>query len=189
MRARRRFRFTARVGRILAAAAAPASLLCVAARSSAQDGDIDIIQRTAAEIAASVSSSSHCSIELRGAPRFDGLANAWLVAYMAHGAGCDDAGAELMRLGKDKSLVFFRRPDADQARALIASIRASVAWSFHCPISLRGEPRFDEKTGYWLVSFVASGPGCGDAAIELARLGADYQIQFQSSMQRQELVP
>jgi len=181
MRARRRFRFTARVGRILAAAAAPASLLCVAARSSAQDGDIEIIQRTAAEIAASVSSSSHCSIELRGAPRFDGLANAWLVAYMAAGATCDAAGDELRRLGKESALVFFRRPDSNQVRVLIANIRASVVPAFHCPISLRGDPSFDDGSGYWTVTFLASGPGCGDAAVELSRLGADYQIRFQSA--------
>ena len=187
MRCGRRWRCTARVGRSLPTVTALASVLCFVGGAPAQSGDAEI-EGAAAAVAASVSGAM-CSIHIRGTPRFDGFTSTWLVAYMAHGAGCDDAGAELTRLGKDKSLVFFRRPDADQARALIASIRASVAWSFHCPISLRGEPRFDEETGYWLVSFVASGPGCGDAAIELARLGADYQIQFQSSMQRQELVP
>jgi hypothetical protein len=130
-----------------------------------------------------------CSIKTRGTPRFDGFSNTWLVAYMAHGADCDEAGDALRRLGKDRSLVFFRRPDSEQVRVLIASIRASVAPAFHCPITLQGEPRFDEGSGYWSVRFAASGPGCGDAAIELSRLGADYQIQFQSTMQHQELLP
>jgi hypothetical protein len=181
MRAQHRLRFIARVGRVPPAVAALASLLCIAARSAAQDDDVGVIQRTAAEIAASVSSSSGCSIELRGAPHFDGLANAWLVAYMATGASCDAAGDELRRLGKESALVFFRRPDSNQVRVLIANIRASVVPAFHCPISLRGDPSFDDGSGYWTVTFLASGPGCGDAAVELSRLGADYQIRFQSA--------
>jgi hypothetical protein len=194
MRARHRFRFTACVRRILPLAAAFAALLCVVTRSSAQDDDIEIIKRTAAEIAASVSSSSHCSIELRGAPRFDGAANAWLVAYMATGESCDASGDELRRLGNESALIFFRRPDSNQVRVLIANIRASVVPAFHCPISLRGDPRFDDGSGYWTVTFLASGPGCGDAAVELSRLGADYQIQFQqiqlqSALPREGILP
>jgi hypothetical protein len=162
-------------------------MLCLVDHAAAQANDADI-ERTAAAIVASVSGPT-CSITIRGTPRFDGFTNTWLVAYMGTGAGCDDAGDALRRLGKDKSLVFFRRPDSEQVRVLIASIRASVAPAFHCPITLQGEPHFDDGTGFWSVRFVASGPGCGDAAMELSRLGADYQIQFQSTMQRQELVP
>jgi hypothetical protein len=181
MRARHRLRFTARVRRYSPAVAALASTLFIVERSPAQDGDAKIVERTAAEIAASVSSSGQCSIELRGAPRFDGLENAWLVSYMATGASCDAAGDELRRLGKESALVFFRRPDANQVRVLIANIRASVGPAFHCPISLRGDPLFDDGSGYWTVTFLASGPGCGDAAVELSRLGAEYQIRFQSA--------
>jgi hypothetical protein len=191
MRARHRLRFTARVRRNLPAIAAVASLLGIVARSSAQDADREVIQRTAAAIAASVSSNSQCAIELRGAPRFDGLENAWLVAYMAAGPSCDAAGDELRRLGKESALVFFRRPDSNQVRVLIANIRASVGPAFHCPISLRGDPHFDDGSGYWTVTFLASGPGCGD---ELSRLGADYQIQFQqiqlqSALPREGILP
>jgi len=189
MRARHRLRFNARGRHTLSASAALASLLCFAARSSAQEDDAELIQRTAAEIAASVSSSGHCSIVIRGAPRFDGLENAWLVAYMAAGPSCDTAVDELRRLGKESALVFFRRPDSNQVRVLIANIRASVGPAFHCPITLRGEPHFDDGSGYWTVTFLASGPGCGDAAVELSRLGADYQIQFQSALPREGILP
>ena len=181
-------RFTARDRRGLSAVAALASLLCMVARSSAQEDDVALMQRTAAEIAASVS-SSHCSIELRGAPRFDGLENAWLVAYMAAGGNCDAASAELRRLGKDSALVFFRRPDSNQVRALIANIRASVQSAFHCPITLRGEPRFDDDSGYWTVMFLAPGRACGDVDAALALLGADYQIRFQSATPRPSFPP
>ena len=187
MRARHRFRFSARVRRSAPAVAALATLTIVE-RSHAQDGDLQITERAAAEIAASVSSRFKCSIEVRGAPRFDGLANAWLVAYMATGESCEAAGDELRRLGKDAALLFFRRPDSNQVRVLIANIRASVVPAFHCPISLRGDPSFDDGSGYWTVTFVASGPGCGDAATELSRLGADYQIRFQSIIPRQGLL-
>ena len=189
MRARHRLRFTARVRRNLPAIAAVASLLGIVARSSAQDADSEIIQRTAAAIAASVSSNNQCAIELRGAPRFDGLENAWLVAYMAAGGTCDAAGAELKRLGKDSALVFLRRPDSNQVRALITNIRASVQSAFHCPISLRGEPRFDDDSGYWTVMFLASGPSCGDVDAALSLLGADYQIRFQSATPRPGFPP
>jgi len=172
----------------LSAVAALASLLCIVGRSSAQTDDAELIQRTAAEIAASVSSSS-CSIVLRGAPRFDGLENTWLVAYMAAGGSCDAASAELRRLGKDSALVFFRRPDSNQVRALITNIRASVQSAFHCPITLRGEPRFDDDSGYWTVTFLASGPACGDVDAALGLLGADYQIRFQSATPHQGFLP
>ena len=187
MRAGRRLRFTARVGSSWRVVAVLAAMLCVVERAPAQSSEARDIERAAAEIAAAVSSSVACSIEIRGMPRFDALADGWLVAYMATGTSCDAAADELRRRGKDRALVFFRRPDAAQVRVLIANIRASVEPAFHCPISLRGDPHFDEGSGYWTVSFIASGPGCGDAAVELSRLGADYQIQFQSSMLRQEL--
>ena len=188
MRTRHRFRFTMRVSRSLPAVAAVASLLCIIERSFAQADDGKNIERAAAEIAASVSSTQQCTIELRGTPRFDGLENAWLVAYMAAGKSCDAAGDELRRRGKDIAVVFFRRPDSNQVRVLIASIRASVVPAFHCPISLRGDPTFDDGSGYWTVTFAASGPGCGEAAIELSRLGADYQIRFQPIIPRQGLL-
>jgi hypothetical protein len=172
----------------LEAAAALASLLGLVPRSSAQGDDTELIQRTAAAIAASVSSTSQCTIELRGAPRFDGLENAWLVAYMAAGSTCDAASDELRRLGKESALIFFRRPDSNQVRVLIANIRASVGPAFHCPITLRGEPHFDDGSGYWTVMFLASGPGCGDVPAELSRLGADYQIQFQSALPPQGIL-
>src|SRR5215813_13198755 len=104
MRAPHRLRFMTHVGCVSPAAAALVSLLALDMRSSAQDGDTELVQRTAAAIAVSVSANSQCSIELRGAPRFDGLANAWLVAYMAAGSSCDAAADELRRLGKESAL-------------------------------------------------------------------------------------
>jgi hypothetical protein len=171
----------------LAAAAATVAAFCAGGRASAQD-DAASAAQAAAEIAAGVSSNFACKLDVRGEPRFDGLEKMWLVPYTASGTACDAAAAELRRLAPARALVFFRRPDANQVRVLIASIRASVEPAFHCPISLRGEPLYDEGSGYWSVSYVASGPGCGDAAVELSRLGEDYQIQFQPSLQSQDLL-
>jgi hypothetical protein len=161
--------------------------LCAVARAGV-DEDAASRAQAAAEIAASVSTSVACAIEVRGTPRFDELANAWLVAYTATGSDCDAAAAQLRQRGQAGAIVFFRRPDAGQVRALIGSMRHSVEPAFGCPISVRGEPRFDEASGYWLVSYVASGAGCDDAAQELERLGAELQIRFMRTLLRVELL-
>jgi hypothetical protein len=155
--------------------------------SGADENDATRAQ-AAAEIAASVSASVACTIKVLGLPRFDELANAWLVAYTATGAECDAAAAQLRQRTEGRAIVFFRRPDAGQVRALIARTRHSVASAFGCPISLREEPRFDDESGYWLVTYVTSGPGCDDAAQELERLGAELQIRFMRTVPRMELL-
>jgi hypothetical protein len=111
-----------------------------------------------------------------------------LCAVARAGVDEDAAAVQLRQRGQARAIVFFRRPDAGQVLALIGGIRHSVEPAFGCPISLRGEPRFDEASGYWLVSHVASGAGCDDAAQELERLGAELQIRFMRTLPRVELL-
>jgi hypothetical protein len=97
-------------------------------------------------------------------------------------------GRGLRNLPEPLRLVFFRRPDADQVRAWIARVRREVGPAFGCPIAIRGEPTFDDATGYWMVTYSAAGPGCDDASEELGRRGEQMQVYFVRAPARQDLL-
>ena len=60
--------------------------------------------------------------------------------------------------------------------------------AYGCPISLVDEPKFDESSGTWSVDYLASGPGCDDAAEELGRRGNEQQIRFMRRAGRSDLL-
>jgi hypothetical protein len=130
-----------------------------------------------------------CRIVIHGDPRFDGFSGTWLVAYSASGAAdCDAAAAALQQEGEPRGVAFFRRPDRAQVEELISATRASVQAAYGCRISLVDEPRFDESSGTWSVDYLASGPGCDDAAEELGRRGNEQQIRFMRRAGRADLL-
>ena len=118
-----------------------------------------------------------CDLAIHGEPQHDSDGR-WLVAYAAAGETCDGAVNALRERGAALDIVFFRRPNADEAVELINKIRRSVGGAFGCRISIRDDLRLDERTTWWSVSYVASGANCGDAAGELNRQGREVMISF-----------
>lgn len=132
----------------------------------------------AAAIAAELERTGDCNLALHGDPQLDETTQRWLIAYSGTGLGCDDAGAALQREGADIDVTFFRRPNADEIKTLIARMRASVRKGFACLISFRGEPRFNDESSLWLVTYYTSGQQCSDAAEELERQGRELRVLF-----------
>jgi hypothetical protein len=172
----------------LAAGAARLLLVSVATPAAAQDLRAEQAAVDAAAIEAAVEPAFECILTVHGRPRFDAFSKTWLVAYSASGPECDDAGRALREHGEPLKVVFFRRPDAAQIRAWLADVRHRVGPAFGCPIVIRGEPTFDEASGFWIVSYSASGAGCQEASEELGRLGAQMQVQFVQTRSRQDLI-
>ena len=54
----------------------------------------------------------------------------------------------------------------------------SVRKGFACLISFRGEPRFDDESSLWMVTYYTSGQQCNDAAEELERQGRELRVLF-----------
>lgn len=132
----------------------------------------------AAALVAELEAAGSCDVSLHGAPQLDQMTDRWLIAYSAAGAACDDAGAALQREGLELDITFFRRPNADEIKGLIARMRASVRKGFACLISFRGEPRFDEESNLWMVLYYTSGQQCQDAGDELERQGRELRVLF-----------
>lgn len=133
----------------------------------------------ATAIAAELEQAGDCNLELHGYPQLDETTERWLIAYSGTGPGCDDAGAALQREGAELEIAFFRRPNADEVKTLIARMRSSVRKGFACLISFRGEPRFDDESNIWMVPYYTSGQQCSDAAEELERQGRELRVLFQ----------
>lgn len=136
------------------------------------------VRATAAALIADVRVGFDCAIAVTGTPRFDESGNTWLIAFTAAGSGCDDAAPALIQRGREMGAMFFRRPDKEQVKTIVADIRRTLRRGFSCPISIRGEPALEESSGYWVVNFVGSGADCTDATEELGRLGKAAQIRF-----------
>jgi hypothetical protein len=134
--------------------------------------------RARAEIlAAEAQRNLACNLAIHGDPHLEPDGK-WLVAYSAAGEACDAAGDALRARGTALDIVFFRRPNQDEVVVLINRIRGSVSGAFGCRISLRDEPRLDESTSWWTVSYFASGNNCTDATDELSRQGREVMIGF-----------
>jgi hypothetical protein len=145
----------------------------------------------AAALMAEVGAELECGFAVTGTPRFDEAGNVWLIGFTAAGPDCDNAAAALIARGREMGAVFFRRPDKDQLKAVLADIRRTLRRGFSCPISVRGEPAID-SSGYWVVNFVGSGGDCTDATAELGRLGEGLQIRFvrtYTAQDARELLP
>lgn len=138
------------------------------------------------EIARSVDSAHECSISIHGAPQED--VGQWLVAYSASGSDCDEAADELARLGSLVNVVFVRRPNLAQVSALTAQMIRSVASSYSCRVTVRDQPRLDETSSQWVVSYFASGLDCEEASQELRQRGAPLRIAFLWVPDRQDLI-
>jgi hypothetical protein len=157
------------------AAAIGASLASPAVAQGPTDADV---MQSANGIVAALETAS-CDLSLHGAPQRDELTERWLIAYSGVGAACEEVSAELQREGLATSIVFFRRPNADEVKRLIGMIRASVRRGFGCLISFNGEPRFDDESSVWTVRYYASGQQCEDATDELQRQGRELRVSFQ----------
>jgi hypothetical protein len=156
---------------------------------AAQTDEAAGVAAKAAELIGEVRSEFDCDIAATGVPRFEEFANAWLVAFTAVGAHCDEAAVALMARGRDMGAAFFRRPELSQVKALVMDLRRTVRRGFSCPISIRGEPYLEEGSDYWVVNFVGSGADCNDAAAELERLGESAQIRFLRTFTQQDARP
>jgi hypothetical protein len=137
----------------------------------------DVLQ-SATQIVAALETAS-CDLSLHGAPQLDELTERWLVAYSGAGPACENASVLLQREGLSASIAFYRRPNADEVKRLIGTIRASVRRGFDCVISFNGEPRFDDESSVWTVRYYTSGHQCDDAADELQRQGHELRVSFQ----------
>lgn len=118
-----------------------------------------------------------CDLAIHGDPHLESDGK-WLVAYSAAGEACDAAGDALRAKGAALDIVFFRRPNQDEAVVLINRIRRSLAGAFGCRISVKDDLKLDESTSWWSVSYVASGTNCGDATGELNHQGREVMISF-----------
>src|SRR5262249_48005100 len=121
-----------------------------------------------------------CDLAIHGDPLLESDGK-WLVAYSASGDACDQAGHALRARGAALDILFLRRPNQDEAVAQINLIRSRVGTAYGCRISIRGDPRLDESTAWWSVSYVATGVNCGDATGELGRQGREAMILFMAA--------
>ena len=138
----------------------------------------DVLQ-SATEIVATLEDPGQCDISLHGEPLLDELTERWLIAYSGVGPACDDASAQLQRVGVEANIAFYRRPNADEVKLLIGQMRASVRRGFDCLISFRGEPQFDDESSRWSVRYYTSGYQCAEAGEELERQGRELRVSFQ----------
>jgi len=157
----------------VAVGGSPASL------ASAQGPTSADVLRSATEIVAVLEDPAQCDFSLHGEPVRDELTERWLIAYSGVGPACDDASARLQRVGLEASIAFYRRPNADEVKALIGQMRASVRRGFDCVINFRGEPQFDDESSRWTVRYYTSGYQCTDASEELERQGRALRVSFQ----------
>jgi hypothetical protein len=136
------------------------------------------VAERAALVVATVEAVVECDVSAHGEPRYDEFSERWLVAYSAAGSQCSDVNQALQRDGASLGLMFFRRPNADEVRALIGRIRASVERGFGCRIWLKGEPRFNEDSSFWAAEYLMAGAECSGAGEELQRQGRELGIGF-----------
>ena len=160
------------------ALAAVLGSVTVAPFSHAQTYTASEAMERATAIAAELEQAGDCDLALHGSPQLDETSKRWLMAYSGTGSGCDDAGATLQREGAELEITFFRRPNADEVKALIARMRSSVRKGFGCLISFRGEPRFNDESSLWMVRYYTSGQQCEDAGEELERQGRELRVLF-----------
>jgi hypothetical protein len=137
------------------------------------------VKQSATEIVAVLEDPAQCDLSLHGEPVLDELTERWLIAYSGVGPACDDASARLQRVGIEANIAFYRRPNADEVKALIGQMRASVRRGFDCVINFRGEPQFDDESSRWTVRYYTSGYQCMDAGEELERQGRALRVSFQ----------
>lgn len=142
----------------------------------AQTGSVVLHRAAVDEIVQSVEAEFACRMTIHGEPHHEDFSRQWAVAYSASGEDCDEASDELRRHGAELDLLFFRKPNRDQLHALLLGMTSSVGAAFGCRIDIRGEPRLDESTGRWFVSYLASGNTCDAASQELGRRGAELDL-------------
>ena len=95
------------------------------------------VRATAAALIADVRGGFECAIAVTGTPRFDESGNTWLIAFTAAGSGCDEAAPALIQRGREMGATFFRRPDKEQVKTVVADIGRTLRRGFSCPISIR----------------------------------------------------
>jgi len=158
------------------AAAVGASLASV---THAQGPTAADVLQSATEIVATIENPAQCDISLHGDPLLDDLTERWLIAYSGVGPACDDASAQLQRVGVEANIAFYRRPNSGEVKTLIGQMRASVRRGYDCLISFRGEPQFDDESSRWSVRYYTSGYQCTEAGEELERKGRELRVSFQ----------
>ena len=158
------------------AAAVGASLASVAHAQGPTAADV---LQSATEIVATLENPAQCDISLHGDPLLDDLTERWLIAYSGVGPACDDASAQLQRVGVEANIAFYRRPNSGEVKTLIGQMRASVRRGYDCLISFRGEPQFDDESSRWSVRYYTSGYQCTEAGEELERKGRELRVSFQ----------
>jgi hypothetical protein len=132
--------------------------------------------------------SASCDLAIHGEPLLESDGK-WLVAYSASGDACDKAADALRARGSALDILFFRRPNQDEALELANRIRTTVGTAYGCRISIRGDPEIDETTAWWAVSYVAMGINCADATGELSRQGREAMILFMPAPGRGDAAP
>lgn len=164
---------------VLARASVVAIVVSAPPLASAQTYTAPEALERATAIVAELEQANDCDLTVHGYPQLDETTERWLIAYSGTGLGCDDAGAALQQAGADIDVTFFRRPNLDEVKALVARMRASVRKGFSCLIAFRGEPRFNDESTAWMVTYYTSGQQCDDAGEELERQGRELRVLFQ----------
>jgi hypothetical protein len=170
--------------RVAVAAAALAGVLNVAAQPS----DAQALRGALEDATRSIAPRFDCDLAIRGTPIFQELSGTWVAFFMAEGPACDAAVEALAARAKPLHVLLARRPTLAQVDKQVRATLSSVRSSFHCLITLRGDPTFQDASGDWLVTYIASGSDCDAAAEQLAELGKELQIGFVRNVARQDLL-
>jgi hypothetical protein len=169
---------------VAAAAAALASVPCVCAQPS----DAQLLRTALDDAVRSIAQRFDCDLSIRGTPIFQQLSGTWVAFYMAEGPACDAASQALAGRAKALEVLLARRPTLEQVGGQISATLSSVRGGYHCQILMRGDPAFQDASGDWLVTYIASGNDCDAAAEQLADLGKELQILFVRQVARQDLI-
>ena len=165
-----------------------AAVFASAPLASAQPSDAQALRTALDQVVRSIVPSFDCDLSIHGMPIFQQLSGTWVAFFMAEGPACDAASRTFLARAKPLEVLLARRPTLKQVGQQIGATLSSVRTGFHCQIMLRGDPSFQDASGDWLVTYIASGNDCDAAAEQLADLGKELQIVFVRNLARQDLI-
>jgi hypothetical protein len=180
--ARTRMRHVARTVPLTAAA------LTSALHVSAQTSDAQALRTALDDVVRSIAPRFDCKVSMPGMPIFQELSGTWVAFFMAEGRECEAAVEALSARAKLLEVLLARRPTLAQVGKQIRATLSSVRSGYHCQIMLRGDPTFQNASGDWLVTYMASGSDCDAPAEQLADLGEELQLLFVRNVARQDLI-
>lgn len=129
-----------------------------------------------------------CRIAILGSPARDEFSGQWLVMFSAGGNDCDAAIGAFRERAESLGVLLSRRPNRAQITVLASRMSRSVESAYACRFTPGSEPRFEEASGQWIVTYRMSGSDCAAAAAELRSEGEALRVVFFTIPERQGLV-